>query len=168
MPATQQVLEKPEEDFNRPSFRIDQPDDFGRWVEQVGGDPQHTVAVGPRGAAFVFAPAGMWRTLHAHQPNLVIRTRVGFAMLADEDDLIAENTSRSIRNDLDVRAYLDDVLRRVLAGETDWSVLTPHVWKREHPASIREYRQDERRQAADRKRTRRARRRLLNKSTRHH
>lgn len=74
----------------------------------------------------------------------------------------------AIRNDLDVRAYLDDVLRRVLAGETDWSVLTPHVWKREHPASIREYRKDERRQAADRKRTRRARRRLLNKSTGHH
>ena len=71
----------------------------------------------------------------------------------------------AIRNDLDVRAYLDDVLRRVLAGETDWSSLTPHAWKAEHPESIREYRQDERRQAADRKRTRRARRRLLNKST---
>ncbi len=72
----------------------------------------------------------------------------------------------AIRNDLDVRAYLDDVLRRALAGETDWSTMTPHAWKAEHPESIREYRQDERRQAADRKRTRRARRRLLNKSTR--
>ena len=72
----------------------------------------------------------------------------------------------AIRNDLDVRAYLDDVLRRALAGETDWSTLTPHAWKLEHPQSIREYRQDERRQAADRKRTRRARRRLLEKSTR--
>jgi transposase len=71
----------------------------------------------------------------------------------------------AIRNDLDVRAYLDDVLRRVLAGETDWSTLTPHAWRLEHPESIREYRQDERRQAADRKRTRRARRRLLKKST---
>ena len=71
----------------------------------------------------------------------------------------------AIRNDLDVRAYLDDVLRRALAGETDWSTLIPHAWRLEHPASIREYRQDERRQAADRKRTRRARRRLLNKST---
>jgi hypothetical protein len=71
----------------------------------------------------------------------------------------------AIRNDLDVRAYLDDVLRRVLAGETDWSALTPHAWQAEHPESIRQYRQDERRQAADRKRTRRARRRLLSKST---
>ena len=71
----------------------------------------------------------------------------------------------AIRNDLDVRAYLDDVLRRVLAGETDWSNLTPDAWRLEHPASIRQYRQDERRQAADRNRTRRARRRLLSKST---
>jgi len=71
----------------------------------------------------------------------------------------------AIRNDLDVRAYLDDVLRRALSGETDWSTLTPHAWRSEHPESIRQYRQEERRQAADRKRTRRARRRLLTKST---
>ncbi len=73
----------------------------------------------------------------------------------------------AIRNDLDVRAYLDDVLQSVLAGKTDWSVLTSHAWKCEHPESVREYRTDERRQAADRKRTRRAHRRLLKKSTRH-
>ncbi|MCO8124729.1 transposase [Stieleria sp. TO1_6] len=72
----------------------------------------------------------------------------------------------AIRNDLDVRSYLDDVLRRVLAGATDWPALTPHAWRSKHPESIRQYRQDERRQAADRKRTRRARRRVLNKSTR--
>lgn len=65
----------------------------------------------------------------------------------------------AIRNDLDVRAYLDDVLRRVLAGETDWSALTPHAWKAAHPDKVRAYRTDERRSAADRKRTRRARRR---------
>ena len=65
----------------------------------------------------------------------------------------------AIRNDLDVHAYLDDVLRRVLQGETDWSSLTPPTWKESHPGSVREYRQDERRQAADRKRVKRARRR---------
>ena len=69
----------------------------------------------------------------------------------------------AIRNDLDVHAYLDDVLRRVLAGETDWSKLAPHAWKADHPESIRCYRTDERRQAADRKRVRRARRRRLKK-----
>ncbi|MCM2374581.1 IS66 family transposase [Aporhodopirellula aestuarii] len=69
----------------------------------------------------------------------------------------------AIRNDLDVHAYLDDVLRRALAGETDWSALSPHAWRDSHPESIRDYRQDERRQAADRKRVRRARRRQLKK-----
>jgi len=69
--------------------------------------------------------------------------------------------SSAIRNDLDVRAYLDDVLRRVLAGETDWSTLTPHAWRADHPGKVRAYRTEERRSAADRKRTRRARRRTL-------
>lgn len=67
----------------------------------------------------------------------------------------------AIRNDLDVRAYLNDVLRRVLAGETDWSILTPHAWKTENPKHVRLYRSEERRSAADRKRTRRARRQAI-------
>ena len=69
----------------------------------------------------------------------------------------------AIRNDLDVHAYLEDVLRRALAGETNWASLAPHAWKAEHPEAIRVYRKDERRQAADRKRVRRARRRKLRK-----
>ncbi|WDQ16951.1 IS66 family transposase [Rhodopirellula sp. P2] len=69
----------------------------------------------------------------------------------------------AVRNDLDVHAYLEDVLRRTLAGETDWASMAPHVWKLDHCESIRTYRQDERRQAADRKRVRRARRRRLKK-----
>ncbi|WDQ17339.1 IS66 family transposase [Rhodopirellula sp. P2] len=69
----------------------------------------------------------------------------------------------AIRNELDVHAYLDDVLRRALAGETDWSALSPPAWRDSHPESICDYRQDERRQAADRKRVRRARRRRLKK-----
>lgn len=67
------------------------------------------------------------------------------------------------RNDLDVHAYLEDVLRRALAGETDWAAMSPHTWRESHPESIREYRRDERRQAADRKRVRRARRRRITK-----
>ena len=71
----------------------------------------------------------------------------------------------ALRNDLDVHAYMEDVLRRALAGETNWKAMAPHIWKSEHPESIRTYRQEERRQAADRKRVRRARRRLNKKST---
>ncbi|TWU09981.1 Transposase IS66 family protein [Allorhodopirellula heiligendammensis] len=69
----------------------------------------------------------------------------------------------AIRNDLDVHAYLDDVLRRALAGETDRSSRRPPAWRDSHPECIRDYRQDERRQAADRKRVRRARRQRLKK-----
>ena len=69
----------------------------------------------------------------------------------------------AIRNHLDVHAYLEDVLRRVLSGETNWHALSPQVWKLDHPHSIRDYRVDERRQAADRKRVTRARRRRIEK-----
>ncbi|OYP35842.1 hypothetical protein [Rhodopirellula sp. MGV] len=68
--------------------------------------------------------------------------------------------------ELDVHAYLDDVIRRSLADETGWAAMAPHAWKAEHPESVRSYRQDERRQAVDRKKTRRARRRLLSQSIR--
>lgn len=71
----------------------------------------------------------------------------------------------AIRNDLDVSAYLHDVLQRALDGETDWAAMAPHAWKEDHPESIRTYRQDERRQAADRHRKRRASRRITNEST---
>ena len=69
----------------------------------------------------------------------------------------------AVRNDLDVNAYLRDVLQRALDGETDWASLSPERWKETHPESIRKYRQEERRQAADRKRTRRAGRRVKKK-----
>jgi len=49
-----------------------------------------------------------------------------------------------------------DVLKRSLDGETNCEVLMPHRRKESHPESIRVYRQEERRQVADRKRVRRA------------
>ena len=97
MSATQQVFEKPEEDFDRPPFRINQPDDLSRRGEQIGGDSQHAIAVGARGAAFVFAATGVRRTLHAHQANLVIGTCVRLAALTNQDNLVAEYTRCLIR-----------------------------------------------------------------------
>ena len=69
----------------------------------------------------------------------------------------------AIRNDLNVSAYLRDVLQRSLDGQTDWASLSPDRSKETHPESIRLYRQEERRQAADRKRSRRAGRRAKKK-----
>jgi len=42
-----------------------------------------------------------------------------------------------------------------MAGQTDWASRMPHRWKESQLKSIRVYRQEERRQAADRKRVRR-------------
>mgnify|MGYP003564626886 CR=1 FL=1 len=67
----------------------------------------------------------------------------------------------AVRNDLDVWAYVKDILDQLLAGETDYSKLAPDAWKASHPEAIREYRVEERRDRADRKQARRARRRAV-------
>ena len=74
--------------------------------------------------------------------------------------------SSAVRNDLDVWAYLKDVFDQLLAGSTDYESLRPDVWKQSHPAAVRTYRADERRDAADHRRLRRARRRLLDQARR--
>ena len=68
--------------------------------------------------------------------------------------------SSAVRNDLDVWMYTKDVLDRLLAGSTDYHSLRPDVWKESHPEAVRQYRAEERRDRADRKRVRRAERRL--------
>lgn len=67
--------------------------------------------------------------------------------------------SSAHRNDLDVWAYVNDVLTRMLAGQTDYEPLLPWNWAVEHPESIRTYRQEERRKRDLRKEENRDRRR---------
>jgi transposase len=67
--------------------------------------------------------------------------------------------SSAVRNDLDVSAYVKDVLDQLLAGSTDYESLRPDVWAAAHPDQIRQYRREERRDRADRKRFHRAARR---------
>jgi hypothetical protein len=67
--------------------------------------------------------------------------------------------SSAIRNDLDTAAYVKDILDRLLAGDTDFHAMRPDIWKQSHPEAVRIYRQEERRDRADAKRTRRDRRR---------
>jgi len=71
--------------------------------------------------------------------------------------------SSAHRNDLDVWAYVDDVLKRLLAGETNYEPMLPWNWAQDHPESIRTYRQDERSDREIRKRKKRARRRANQK-----
>jgi len=68
--------------------------------------------------------------------------------------------SSALRNDLNVTAYIKDLLDQLLAGVTDYESLLPHNWKLRHPEAIRTYRVEERRDAVDRRRLRRAQRRI--------
>jgi transposase len=72
--------------------------------------------------------------------------------------------STAVRNDLDVWAYVKDVLDQLLAGCIDYESLRADVWKRSHPEAVRQYRADERRDQADRQRFGRAQRRLSDQS----
>jgi hypothetical protein len=67
--------------------------------------------------------------------------------------------STALRNDLDVWAYVKDVLDQLLAGCTDYESLRADVWKKSHPEAVRQYRADERRDQADRQQFHRAQRR---------
>ena len=67
--------------------------------------------------------------------------------------------SSAHRNNIDVWAYVDDVLKRLLAGETDYEPLLPWNWAAAHPKSIRTYREQERQDKQIRQRKKRQHRR---------
>jgi hypothetical protein len=75
--------------------------------------------------------------------------------------------STAVRNDLDAWTYVKDVLDQLLAGSTDYHSLRADVWRQSHPESVRTYRADERRDAADRRHYRRAQRRLAGRPSAH-
>ncbi len=64
------------------------------------------------------------------------------------------------RHDLDVWAYLRDILKRLAEGETDLEALLPDVWKASHPEHVRTFREEERKCRADDRRYRAASRRI--------
>ena len=69
--------------------------------------------------------------------------------------------SSAHRHDLDVSAYLTDVPSCLASGSSELTTLLPDVWKRNHPEKVREFREKERRDIAEKKRYRRAKRRLI-------
>jgi transposase len=68
------------------------------------------------------------------------------------------------RHDLDVWAYLRDVLERLAVGAADLLSLLPDAWAATHPEAIRSYRAHEREAVAAAKRARRQRRRALERA----
>ena len=67
--------------------------------------------------------------------------------------------SSALRNDLDVRLYVKDVLDQLLWGSTDYAALLPWNRAAAHPEAIRQYRIEERRERSSRRTARRAERR---------
>lgn len=66
--------------------------------------------------------------------------------------------SSAARHKLDVWAYVDDCLRQLAGGSTDYGSLLPDVWRKAHPEAIRPYREVEatlRRLTTQQRRTRR-------------
>lgn len=62
------------------------------------------------------------------------------------------------RHHLDIWAYVDDCLRKLAGGSTDYENLLPDVWRASHPEAIRVYRdaeQKSRRLTTQQRRTRR-------------
>lgn len=69
--------------------------------------------------------------------------------------------SSALRNDLDVRCYVTDVLEQLLSGVTDYASLLPWNWAKSHPDAVRQYRAQERTERAERKAENRADRRRV-------
>jgi transposase len=67
--------------------------------------------------------------------------------------------SSAHRANVDVWSYVDDVLRQLLAGQTDYDPLLPWNWAAAHPESIRQFRDKERRAVKARKQAVRSHRR---------
>lgn len=68
--------------------------------------------------------------------------------------------SSAHRHDLDVWAYLHDVLQQLANGNMSIEELLPDVWKANHPEHVRNFRTEERQQRADQRRYRHALRRI--------
>jgi transposase len=64
------------------------------------------------------------------------------------------------RHDLDVWAYVRDVLEQLAGGSTELESLLPDVWKAAHPEHVRTFREQEKEARAATRRFQRARRRL--------
>ena len=85
---------------------------------------------------------------------------VGNVEAGERSAMMMSLVSSAKRHDLDVGLYIQDVLDELLAGSTDYHSLLPDQWKLSHPEAVRVYRQEERRDKADRKQFNAVRRRL--------
>ena len=85
---------------------------------------------------------------------------VGSEQGGERTAIILTIVASAHRHDLDVWAYLRDVLERLAKGEDNLEELLPDVWKAKHPEHVRDFRAKEREHRAAERRYRRAKRRI--------
>ncbi|MCA9140140.1 MAG: IS66 family transposase [Planctomycetales bacterium] len=68
---------------------------------------------------------------------------VGSSRGGEVTALMYSLVTSAARHHLDVWAYVDDCLRRLAGGSSDYEALLPDVWRASHPESIRVYRDEE-------------------------
>ena len=85
---------------------------------------------------------------------------VGSEQGGERTAIILTIVASAHRHDLDVWAYLRDVLERLTKGEDNLEELLPDVWKAKHPEHVRDFRTKEREDRAAERRYRRAKRRI--------
>jgi transposase len=78
----------------------------------------------------------------------------------DRAAIILTIVASAHRHDLDVWAYLSDVLERLAKGEENLEELLPDMWKANHPQHVRDFRETERQERASERRYRRAKKRI--------
>src|SRR5262245_42205447 len=72
--AAEDVLEEAEEQLDRPAVQVDVSNDFSGYVQQVGRDPDHSVAGRPCGAAPAFAGALVWLRFDQNDSHRMARS----------------------------------------------------------------------------------------------
>jgi len=87
-------------------------------------------------------------------------TFVGSEQGGERTAIVLSIISSAHRHDLDVWAYLRDVLERLARGEDDLEQLLPDVWKQQHPQHVRDFRAEERQQRSQERRYQRAKKRI--------
>ena len=85
---------------------------------------------------------------------------VGSEQGGERTAIILTIVASAHRHDLDLWAYLRDVLERLAKGESNLEELLPDVWKREHPQHVRDFRAVEREYRAEERRYQRAKQRI--------
>src|SRR5439155_10338056 len=97
--ASQNMFEKAEKQFDGPAMAVDVGNDFGRRVEEIGGDADNAIGRRAGGAAFAAAGFLMRRGSDLHDPHRMIGALIFMAQanqgVADYASLLGRVAQRT-------------------------------------------------------------------------